>query len=74
MDEDFDLWTMLLPLILLQPIIENAILHGLIVDPKPGAHLEVRLAKTANGVFFTVSNNGLGINYTSKQPKKTGGI
>ncbi|RZK47393.1 MAG: hypothetical protein EOO87_22030, partial [Pedobacter sp.] len=38
-DENLQLQHILLPPMLIQPLIENAILHGLIVEPKPDAHL-----------------------------------
>jgi ligand-binding sensor domain-containing protein len=69
-----ELKTLLLPPMLIQPIIENAILHGLIVENKSGAHLEVKLQATATTVCITVSDNGLGIENTIKMPKKAGGV
>ena len=50
-----------LPPMLIQPLIENSILHGLIVDPQPNAHLEVRMKKHNGNICITVQDNGIGI-------------
>lgn len=71
-DESLQLKTLLLPPMLIQPLIENAILHGLIVDPKPGAHLEVQLKKHEQGIYITVEDNGNGIEHQPKKQAKTG--
>lgn len=60
-DEDVQLQTLYLPPMLIQPLIENAILHGLIVNPKAGAHLSVSLQKNGTGICVTVADNGIGI-------------
>lgn len=73
-DEQLQLKTLLLPPMLIQPIIENAILHGLIFENKSGAHLEVKLQVTTTTICITVSDNGIGFENTSKMPKKTGWV
>ncbi|NRF39481.1 two-component regulator propeller domain-containing protein [Pedobacter foliorum] len=72
--EQLQLKTLLLPPMLIQPIIENAILHGLIVENKSGAHLEVKLQTTNTTVCITVSDNGVGIGNSASTSKKIGGI
>ena len=71
-DESLQLKTLLLPPMLIQPLIENAILHGLIVNPKPGAHLEVQLKKHNQGICITVEDNGNGLENKPKTQTKTG--
>lgn len=73
-NDGLELRTLLLPPILIQPLIENAILHGLIVENKSDAHLEVKLTKAASGICITVSDNGLGLERASKAPKRFGGV
>jgi tetratricopeptide (TPR) repeat protein len=73
-DENVLLKTLVLPPMLIQPLIENAILHGLIAESRSDAHLEVRLEKTATGVCITVSDNGLGLERSAKMPKKLIGV
>ena len=71
-DETLKLNKLLLPPMLIQPLIENAILHGLIVNPKPGAHLEVQLKKHEQGICITVEDNGNGLDHQPKTTTKTG--
>ncbi|RZL41391.1 MAG: hypothetical protein EOP00_24935 [Pedobacter sp.] len=69
-DENLELNTILLPPMLIQPLIENAILHGLIVEPKPDAHLEVSLLQIEDGLCITVSDNGVGVSDKVKTPSQ----
>jgi len=71
--EDIELRTLLLPPMLIQPLIENAILHGLIVNPKTDAHLSVSLQKKEAGICITVTDNGVGFKAETDQ-KNTGTI
>jgi tetratricopeptide (TPR) repeat protein len=73
-DDNLELKTLVLPPMLIQPLIENAILHGLIAESRSDAHLEVRLVKTDTGVCITVSDNGLGMEKSAKMPKKLAGV
>jgi tetratricopeptide (TPR) repeat protein len=73
-DDKLELKTLVLPPMLIQPLIENAILHGLIAESRSDAHLEVRLEKTSTGVCITVSDNGLGVEKSAKMPKKLAGV
>jgi len=73
-DENLELKTLVLPPMLIQPLIENAILHGLIAESRSDAHLEVRLTKTEAGICITVSDNGLGMEKSAKIPKKLAGV
>lgn len=71
-DEDLDLKSILLPPMLIQPLIENAILHGLIIDPQPNAHLEVSLQQTTEGLCITVADNGRGIAFAQPNENNIG--
>lgn len=62
-DEDLQLNSLLLPPMLVQPLIENAILHGLIEKPQPNAGLKVQMNKYSDGVCIKVEDNGLGFNH-----------
>lgn len=65
-DENIELKELLLPPMLIQPLIENAILHGLIESPQPGAHLAVVFNLGAIGVCVTVRDNGIGYQKNTK--------
>ncbi|WEK34044.1 MAG: tetratricopeptide repeat protein [Candidatus Pseudobacter hemicellulosilyticus] len=73
-DENLALQTILLPPMLIQPLIENAILHGLIINTQPDAQLEVAFRKTATGVCITVSDNGIGIDSGYTRTKQGTGV
>lgn len=72
LDEEIELQELLLPPMLIQPLIENAILHGLIIDNQPGAHLEVKLEKNKEGICITVQDNGKGYHPEEKKTIKIG--
>jgi len=56
-----------LPPMLLQPLVENAIQHGL--EPKiDGGHIDIRAALTSTMLSLTVADSGLGLD----QPSKSG--
>lgn len=56
-----------LPALLIQPLVENAIKHGL--EPKPeGGELTVRISRDAAHLTIEVADTGLGIDMTT-QPK-----
>lgn len=73
-NEQLQLKTLLLPPMLIQPLIENAILHGLIEENKPDAHLEVKLERTTAGVCITVADNGTGIDKPKRRKEKVNGV
>ncbi|MDR6782302.1 ligand-binding sensor domain-containing protein [Pedobacter africanus] len=71
--DDIQLNTLQLPPMLIQPLIENAILHGLIIDPKADAHLGVTIKKREDKICITVEDNGVGIG-NSANKTATGGV
>lgn len=68
--DDIQLKTLYLPPMLVQPLIENAILHGLIIDPKADAHLTVSLEMKDDRICITVADNGVGLENESNKNKK----
>ncbi len=69
-DEALQLKTLFLPPMLIQPLIENAILHGVMGDRKADAHIEVTLKKNADSLRITVIDNGIGIENSHKITRK----
>ncbi len=47
--------------IVLQPIIENAILHGIFEKPSKSGHLNVRVRRYDDGIRITVEDDGVGM-------------
>lgn len=69
-DEALQLKTLFLPPMLIQPLIENAILHGVMGDRREDAHIEVTLKKTSDNLRVTVTDNGIGIENSHKITRK----
>jgi ligand-binding sensor domain-containing protein len=65
-NEELEIKEFLLPPMLIQPLIENAILHGLIESPKADAHLEVALNLETDHICITVTDNGVGYQKNTK--------
>ncbi len=53
----------LIPPMMLQPLVENAILHGLRYELEEGAHLSVILEEQGNQIAIRVEDNGSGLNH-----------
>lgn len=68
--DGIQLKTLYLPPMLIQPLIENAILHGLIIDPQINAHLSVTLKLKDDRICITVTDNGVGLENGSHKNTK----
>ena len=67
-----------LPALTIQPLIENAIKHGVRKSNRPGA-VTLRIMDNPDGVYFYVSDNGVGMNEETikglfKEPKENKSI
>lgn len=58
--EDLDIATLLLPPMLLQPLVENAIWHGISKVDRAGL-VELEVSRTQEGVYLQIRDNGGGI-------------
>lgn len=56
----FDKQDYVLPALLLQPYLENAVWHGLMPKSPPGGHIEVKLDARDNALLITIEDNGIG--------------
>ena len=68
-DSDLDPEEVLIPPMLVQPFVENAIRHGIMAVKRPGK-LEVRFWVMDNFLHCAVKDNGMGI-YQAQQAKKS---
>ena len=58
-DESIDLYNAEVPILFLQPFVENAILHGLL--PKVGEkHLKISIGLEGGSLIFEIEDNGIG--------------
>jgi ligand-binding sensor domain-containing protein len=55
---DVDQW--MIPTMMLQPLLENALLHGLIPSTSPGK-LQIALEEKNKRLYITITDNGIGI-------------
>ncbi|RYY30009.1 MAG: sensor histidine kinase, partial [Sphingobacteriaceae bacterium] len=55
-----------LPPMLVQPLIENSIHHGLRNSAAQKSSVNVRLEQTATEIYFTVEDNGIGMDEAEK--------
>lgn len=67
-DEDFTG----VPPMIIQPYVENAIIHGLVHKPGKG-RIEIKIEAAPNGIRCTISDNGIG-REKAKEIKKTNGL
>ena len=54
--------------LLIQPIVENAILHGIVPSKNKGI-LVISVKKKHNGLSFVVEDNGIGLEHSKNQKK-----
>lgn len=60
-DIPLNLRNCLLPKITLQPIVENAIVHGLLEKEEPGGNIDIRAEYKGNNTYIYVTDNGVGM-------------
>lgn len=68
-NSDLDLEEILIPPMLIQPFVENAIRHGILKGPRPG-ELKIRFDVQNDTLKVSITDNGIGI-YQSQQNKTT---
>lgn len=60
-DIDGELMTCEIPKLILQPLVENAIDHGLDISDKEERYLWIRISQEADLILFRVQDNGIGM-------------
>jgi len=58
--KDISAETAMVPPLLIQPYVENAIWHGLLHRKEPGGKLDIRLWKNEDKLFIEIEDNGVG--------------
>ena len=68
---DPDCLDALVPNMILQPLVENAVRHGIAPNSRPGI-IEIAARKRQNYLQLTVSDNGQGLSEDTTLPRRTG--
>lgn len=58
---DSNLPEIMVPNLLLQPLVENAIIHGILPNKTKRGQLFVTVTKVMGQIYFTIMDNGIGI-------------
>lgn len=66
LDPSLDLSTIMLPPMLVQPLIENSIHHGMRNSDSAENNIIISLEQTASNIVFTVDDNGIGMEEAGK--------
>lgn len=66
-DEDVDTHDILIPPLLIQPLVENAILHGLLPAQSPDAMVRIRIFLAGDDLVLEITDNGIGFNRSSQK-------
>ena len=69
-DEEIDLDSVMIPPLLLQPFVENAIIHGVIPKKEIGS-IAVRFTVEKDSLICTVEDNGIGFNESKAQKENS---
>lgn len=59
-DKNIDLYTVEVPFLILQPFVENAIIHGLLNKSGDNKQLNISFSKENNTIICTIDDNGIG--------------
>lgn len=68
LDEEIDIQETLIPSMLLQPYVENAIWHGIMPKDSPG-HINISIQKNKGDLQIRISDDGIGFNNSLAQKK-----
>ena len=68
--EDLDLNKIMLPVNLLQPVVENAIKHGIRPSTRPIKRIDIQTEATSEGITITIQDNGIGLEQSIMHQKK----
>jgi ligand-binding sensor domain-containing protein len=69
--KDISLETVMMPPLLIQPYVENAIWHGLLHHKQPGGKLDIRLWKNNDTLYIEIEDNGVGRDEAKRLKSKT---
>jgi ligand-binding sensor domain-containing protein/signal transduction histidine kinase len=65
--EDVDTESVKIPAMILQPFVENAIIHGILPSEKPDGLITIKVKSDGDYVLISVEDNGIGIRQSLQQ-------
>ncbi|HEY3405762.1 MAG TPA: PAS domain S-box protein [Ohtaekwangia sp.] len=68
---DLDIENIEMPSMLIQPYVENAILHGIVNRNREGGKLKIDVQETSGGLLFEIEDNGIGRKAAGQIKKKS---
>ncbi|MEO6540297.1 MAG: histidine kinase, partial [Ferruginibacter sp.] len=69
--KDVDPETVMVPPLIIQPYVENAIWHGLLHRKEPGGRIDIKLWKNNGTFYIEVEDNGVGRDEAKRLKSKT---
>lgn len=72
-DNGIDTESIIVPGMLLQPFVENSIIHGILPNEKIKGHIQVNLQIIDEHLEITIDDNGIGIDYSLEQKQLING-
>lgn len=70
-NQDINTETVIVPPLIVQPYVENAIWHGLLHRKEPGGKLDIHLWKNNGILYIEIEDNGVGRDEAMRQKSKT---
>lgn len=67
-DESLDIAAISVPPLLIQPLVENAIKHGILPTNKANGKLHIRIRKEEKNIVISVEDNGRGLGQVAENP------
>jgi ligand-binding sensor domain-containing protein/signal transduction histidine kinase len=68
-DNGIDTESIIVPGMLLQPFVENSIIHGILPNEAVKGHIEVTIKLSKDHLEITLDDNGIGIDYSLQKKK-----
>lgn len=65
-DEEIDQETIIIPAMILQPFVENSVIHGILPDEDKKGHISIDIEKEGNILTISIKDNGIGIENSKK--------
>jgi sensor histidine kinase YesM len=65
-DQEIDQETIIIPAMILQPFVENSVIHGILPDEDKKGHISIDIEKEGDILTISIKDNGIGIENSKK--------